>query len=309
MKVVVVGLGIQGRKRRSVAGRDVCATVDPVVEGASYRRVEDVPLADYDAALVCTPDAAKIPVLGYLVGNGKHVLVEKPLLADDDAPLRELASLARARGVACYTAYNHRFEPHLVGMKTLLDGGSLGRVYQVSMFYGNGTARDVRDSAWRDQGLGVIPDLASHMLDLCLFYFGAPTGAAEPWSCARFENAAFDYFALGFPGSSPRLMLEGTLLSWRNTFSLDVFAEHGSAHVFGLCKWGPSSLVVRRRVLPSGKPPEEVATLEQADPTWALEYEHFRSLCANGGTNVDNDIWINDVLNGVRRSLAAGEGA
>ncbi len=188
-------------------------------------------------------------------------------------------------------------------MKQLLDEGTLGRIYQVSMFYGNGTARDVRNSPWRDQGLGVIPDLASHMLDLCLYYFGRPEGPAHPWNCARFENASFDYFALGFPAASPQLMLEGTLLSWRNTFSLDVLAEKGSAHVFGLCKWGPSSFVVRHRVLPSGRPPEDLQTLDQADPTWALEYDYFRTLCQSGGTNIDNDLWINDVLHGVGRSL------
>ena len=309
MRVVVAGLGIQGRKRQKFAGPDVVGTVDPVVAGADYRRIEDVPVGSYDAALVCTPDASKIALLTYLAENGKHMLVEKPLLAEDERELRELERLVKARGVVCYTAYNHRFEPHLVSMKDLLDSGTLGQVYQVSMFYGNGTARDVRNSPWRDQGLGVIPDLASHMLDLLLFYFGPVFNAPQPWNCARFENAAFDYFALGFPENQPRVMLEGTLLSWRNTFSLDVFAENGTAHVFGLCKWGPSSFVVRRRVLPSGKPPEEVKTLEQADPTWAIEYEHFRKLCAAGGTNIANDIWINGVLNGVARSLSVGQHA
>jgi predicted dehydrogenase len=308
MRVIVVGLGIQGRKRRAVAGADVVATVDPVAEGASYRAIEAVPLGQYDAALVCTPDGAKIPLLTYLIDHGKHVLVEKPLLADDGA-LRQLAQRARREGAVCYTAYNHRFEPHLVRMKRLLDEGSLGRIYQVSMFYGNGTARDVRNSPWRDQGLGVIPDLASHMLDLCLFYFGPTDASPQPWKCARFENAAFDYFTVGFPDSTPRLMLEGTLLSWRNTFSLDVFAEKGTAHVFGLCKWGPSSFVVRRRVLPSGKPPEEVHTLEQADPTWAVEYDHFMSLCRSGGTNIDNDIWINGVLNRLAQSVGVEQQA
>ena len=64
----------------------------------------------------------------------------------------------------------------------------------------------------------------------------------------------------------------------------------------GLCKWGPSSLVVRGRALPSGKPDEEVHTLEQKDPTWEIEYRHFLELCREGGTNIDNDLWINDVL-------------
>jgi hypothetical protein len=52
MKVVVVGLGIQGKKRFSVAGPDAVGTVDPVVEHATWRRIEDVPLEAYDAALV-----------------------------------------------------------------------------------------------------------------------------------------------------------------------------------------------------------------------------------------------------------------
>src|SRR5688500_2161460 len=98
MNLIVVGLGIQGRKRRAVAGADVVATVDPVVAEATYRRVEDVPLGTYDAALVCTPDSAKIPLLTYFAEHGKHVLVEKPLLAENETDLEQLAQLVRARG-------------------------------------------------------------------------------------------------------------------------------------------------------------------------------------------------------------------
>ncbi len=39
---------------------------------------------------------------------------------------------------------------------------------------------------------------------------------------------------------------------------------------------------MRTRVLPSGRPPEEAVTLVQDDPTWALEYAHFKTLCASG---------------------------
>ena len=299
MKAIVVGLGIQGRKRLAVAGADAAATVDPFVAGADYARVEDVPLASYDAALVCTPDAPKVDLLTYLLSHGKHVLVEKPLVAADNDRLERLQALSTNADAVCYTAYNHRFEPHLVGVKRLLDDGRIGRPYHCRMFYGNGTARDVRNSAWRDRGLGVIPDLASHMLDLCAFFFGRPRGEAKVWMTQRYENAAPDYFLLGYPDSVPVLKLEGTLLSWRNTFGLDLIGEHGSIHVAGLCKWGPSSLVVRGRVLPSGKPDEEVHTLEQRDPTWAIEYEHFKRLCTTGGSNIDTDIWINTVLNGL----------
>ena len=79
MRVVVAGLGVQGKKRVAIAGTDVVATVDPVASAARYTAIEQVPLADYDAALVCTPDDAKPELLAYLLIHGKHVLVEKPM--------------------------------------------------------------------------------------------------------------------------------------------------------------------------------------------------------------------------------------
>lgn len=309
MRALVIGLGVQGKKRLSVAGPDAVGSVDPVAPGATYRSIDQAPLDTFDAALVCTPDAPKLGLLRYLIEHGKHALVEKPLVASDDRDLRGLEALSRRTGAACYTAYNHRFEPHIVSMKRALDAGRIGRVYQAGLFYGNGTARIVRDSLWRDQGMGVVPDLASHMLDMCEFLFGRPSSQPELWCCSRFENAAPDYFVLGYPHNAPVLKLEGTLLSWRNTFRLDVLGEEGSAHVFGLCKWGPSSFVLRRRVLPSGKPLEEAIVLEQTDPTWAAEYDHFKSLCRTGGTNIATDIWISDVLNEVAQRMSPGMSA
>ena len=305
MRVIVAGLGVQGRKRLAIAGSDVVATVDPVATDAMFRRVEDVPTATYDAALVCTPDSVKVPLLTHLLHHGKHVLVEKPLIAETDEELLKLKDLSISRRAACYTAYNHRFEPHMMRLKRTLESGVLGKVYLAKFFYGNGTARDVRSSAWRDQGMGVFPDLGSHLLDWTLFLFGRPSVLAEVWRDNRFENRASDFFHFGFRGNSPELDFEMTLLSWRNTFRCDVFAELGSAHIDCLCKWGPSTYTQRTRKLPSGRPEEEVETLTCADPTWKSEYEHFLGLCAAPSTNIDNDIWINGVFNGVRRSMVA----
>lgn len=302
MRVVVIGLGIQGRKRAAIAGADVVATIDPVNPDARHRQIEDVPLAAYDAALVCTPDGAKLALLDYLLGNGKHVLVEKPLLAESSAAIARLRDLAREKRVACYTAYNHRFEPHIARLRQLIEAGELGRIYAVRFFYGNGTARDVRNSAWRDSGAGVLPDLGSHLLDMALFLFGRPGGEFRVWSANRFENRACDHVRFG-GGHAPVLEMEMTLLSWRNDFVCDVLAENGSAHIRSLCKWGPTSFTRRRRVLPSGRPTEETVELVQPDPTWALEYEHFKRLAATGAGNLDNDLWINETLGALSRQV------
>jgi scyllo-inositol 2-dehydrogenase (NADP+) len=296
-RVIVVGLGVQGHKRRKVAGADVVAEVDPVNAAARYRRVEEVPLDSYDAALACIPDAAKLEVLAYLLGHGKHVLVEKPLLAAADDDLRRLESLARGSGAVCYTAYNHRFEPHFLRLRDLVASGALGRLYRCRMFYGNGTARLVRESAWRDEGAGVLPDLGSHLLDTARFWFGAVTDDFEIVSCDRFENRAPDHVVIVARRGEPRIELEMTLLSWRNHFTCDLFAEKGSAHIESLCKWGPTTFAHRRRVLPSGRPPEESVTLVEDDPTWAAEYVHFLALCREARpADLGSDLWLNGVL-------------
>ena len=306
MRVIVVGLGVQGHKRLAVAGKEAVATVDPFNAEAQYKRVEDVPLSSYDAALLCIPDEAKIGLITYLLSNRKHLLVEKPLFADEPAELTRLKVLAERHRTVCYTAYNHRFEPHFVRMKELIESGRLGRIYCVRMFYGNGTARLVRDSAWRDRGAGVLPDLGSHLLDTALFWFGRPSAPFRVFSANRFENRAPDHVAFGSNGA-PVLQMEVALLSWRNHFYCDIFAEAGSAHIQSLCKWGPSTLTVRERKLPSGRPDEDSVTLVRPDPTWEIEYRHFKGLCDKGESNIENDIWINDVLGGLNAAVNAGK--
>jgi len=302
MRVIIVGLGNQGKKRQTVAGRDVVATVDPATPGADYVSVLDVPLDSFDAALVCTPDAAKAETLEYLLSRGKHSLVEKPLLGSGRGTLERLAELARQRGVACYTAYNHRFEPNIVRLKEALDSGALGRVYWTRLFYGNGTAANVKGT-WRDQGLGVLADLGSHLLDLVLFLLGPSVAPFQVWGLYRHENHAYDHVAFGSSGDVA-IEAEASLLSWKNTFAIDVIGETGSAHVNGLMKWGTSTLTVRKRVFPSGVPLEQVTASNGPDPTWEAEYQHFKTLCVSGGNTIEKDVWIASALEAIAASAA-----
>jgi len=302
MRVIVVGLGVQGQKRRSVAGDEVVGIVDPFHKDAHYKFIQDVPLNIYDAALLCIPDDPKIEIIEYLLINSKHVLVEKPLFAACSSDLLRIKELAEKNRIVCYTAYNHRFEPHFVRMRNEISSGKLGRIYSVRIFYGNGTARLVRESAWRDQGASVLTDLGSHLLDTVSFWFGRNFAGFRIHSANCFENLACDHVSFGV-NANPLIQLEATLLSWRNHFYCDVFAEHGSAHISSLCKWGPSTFTLRDRKLPSGRPDENSITLLQSDPTWKAEYQYFKELCKKGINNIDNDIWINETLTSLSAAL------
>ena len=309
MRVIVVGLGVQGYKRRRFAGADFVASVDPVNKEADFGRIEDVPLDRYDAVLACIPDEPKVEILGYCIDNKKHVLVEKPLWALEENDILDLQERARRNGTICYTAYNHRFEPHYVRMRDLIASGELGKIYSCRMFYGNGTARLVRDSAWRDHGAGVLPDLGSHLLDTCRFWFGDIADDFAVVSSRAFENRAPDQVIISSDRGQTRIELEMTLLMWRNHFTCDILAEKGTAHITSLCKWGPSTFTRRRRVLPSGRPPEDSVTLVEDDPTWALEYEHFKTLCSTGRvTDLSEDLWLLRALNRIGRDAVAISG-
>jgi predicted dehydrogenase len=182
-------------------------------------------------------------------------------------------------------------------MHDFVASGKLGTIYRCRMFYGNGTARLVRDSAWRDQGAGVLLDLGSHLLDTAKFWFGELGEDFQIVSANCFENRAPDHVVMISKTARPKLEFEMTLLSWRNHFTCDVFAEKGTAHIRSLCKWGPTTFIHRTRILPSGRPPEESITLVEDDPTWALEYAHFKALCERGATtDLSTDLWLNRLL-------------
>lgn len=296
-RAIVAGLGVQGHKRRKFAGGDFVASVDPVNPEADYKSVQDLDPESYDAVLCCTPDTAKVELIHYLLEKGKHVLVEKPLWAPNEETLLQLETKARASNVLVYTAYNHRFEPHWVSARNIIQSGELGTIYRCRAFYGNGTARLVKESAWRDKGSGVLHDLGSHLLDLVDFWFGEKEDPFRIVSSNCFENRAPDHVVIASTSCRPELEFEMTLLSWRNDFVCDIYADKGSLHLQSLCKWGPSRLTQRRRVLPSGRPEEHEVVIVRDDPTWALEYAHFKELCAKKAvTDLSRDIRINRVL-------------
>lgn len=296
MKLIIVGLGNQGQKRKVLLREQVVATVDPFNSEADYKGLHEVPAALFDAALLCVPDEQKPVLMMSLVEMGKHVLVEKPLLMPLES-FQQLNQLAAEKNAYCYTAYNHRFEPAIVQLKQLLESGRLGKLYHCRMFYGNGTARDVRQSRWRDAGAGVVFDLGSHLLDLVDFLFEQRFERFELDLCRNIENHAPDHAIFSGQSMGLSVQLEVSLLSWRNSFYCDIYAEHGSVHLDSLCKWGPASMTIRERRYPSGRPKEDIQTLVQPDPTWELEHQYFIAcIKQQKASNFTKDQWIHQQL-------------
>ena len=169
---------------------------------------------------------------------------------------------------------------------------------------GNGTAALVRDSEWRDQGLGVISDLGSHLLDMIDYWWGLQEREVKFIDARAVENLSYDFALCRLTGTPP-VWAETTLLSWRNDFQCHIRGREGSLHISGLCKWGPAELTLRKRILPSGRPLEEITTLSMPDPTWDAEHDHFLHLIASrqaGNLAVSRE--ISRLLHSLELSLA-----
>ena len=255
----------------------------------------------YDAAVLCVPNQVKLGLLNYLLRAGKHALVEKPLLLPDPKTAQHLNDLARSHDCIWYTSYNNRFEPNVIRLKQLLKEGMLGSFYHARLVYGNGTVQNCIGT-WREGGYGVLEDLGCHLIDLIDFLFNDVSSDFLIWKASKIESQVFDHCI--FATSNGKIVLECALLMWKNTFTIDVYGRLGSLHLRGLCKWGPSELLIHQRVLPSGIPIETREVVEQDDRTWHLDIREFEKRVKSRETSFVGDLRISKVLQGLVQKAA-----
>ena len=72
MRLLIVGLGVQGQKRKKLLNKKyIYATVDTKNKSADFKNIKDVPLDKYDSVFVCTPDFEKLRFLFALDCRGR----------------------------------------------------------------------------------------------------------------------------------------------------------------------------------------------------------------------------------------------
>jgi predicted dehydrogenase len=134
-----------------------------------------------DAVLVCTPPQLAPAVLRVAHGKGVHAFVEKPL-ATSLRDATELAGLYETRELVNQVGYVNRFNDVFVRAKSFLDEGLLGRVVRFrSEMHSRTVIRENEETGWRAaraSGGGAIFEMASHAIDLAIFFFGQPTHVA-----------------------------------------------------------------------------------------------------------------------------------
>ena len=179
MKVAVIGVGSMGYNHLRVYSE----MGDVQVVGASDLNRERLQLAEDrfsvntylryqdlfekeepEAVSVTVPTAEHEKVAAYALEKGAHVLVEKPIAATVEEGKR-LIALAKKLDRQLMVGHIIRFNPAMQSLKTRLDSGDLGKIFQVFCRRAGPFPARIRD-------VGVVVDLAPHDVDIMRFLTG-----------------------------------------------------------------------------------------------------------------------------------------
>ena len=156
--------------------RRLGARLPPLAEVPAFGTFEDMRDAvELDAVVIATPHTQHHPQLIAAIGQGLHVLCEKPMVVSPDQA-SEVAAAAAESGVVVTVDYQRRMEPGYRYARDAIASGELGEVRAIEATIGQGWARLTRDS-WRQDpelsGGGMLMDTGSHMVDVLLWLAGS----------------------------------------------------------------------------------------------------------------------------------------
>jgi UDP-N-acetylglucosamine 3-dehydrogenase len=188
LRAGLIGLGAMGRNHARVlsglAGVELVGIVDPA--GDQHGSVRGVPILPsvaelialgIDYAVVACPTALHEEVGLELAHNGVGALIEKPLAQSVDAS-RRLVDAFEAKGLVAGVGHIERYNPSLQSLRSRLEAGELGDVYQV-------VTRRQGPFPHRIADVGVVMDLATHDIDLTSWVTGQPYAAVSARTVSR----------------------------------------------------------------------------------------------------------------------------
>jgi UDP-N-acetyl-2-amino-2-deoxyglucuronate dehydrogenase len=220
---------------------------------------------ELDVVAICTPNGLHAEHSIEALKAGKHVLCEKPmaLSAKDCSAMIHAAERANKR---LFIVKQNRFNPPVMAVKELIDGGKLGKIYSVQLNCFWNRNADYYKNSWKgtkDLDGGTLYTQFSHFIDLLYWFLGdvesldSYTGNFDHAGLIEFEDTGVVIlkFLTGAIGT-----INYTVNAYKKNMegSLTIFAEKGTVKIGGqyLNELEYQSLEGEAiRNLPPGNPP------------------------------------------------------
>jgi predicted dehydrogenase len=309
MNVVIIGCGLIGRKRALALDKEdiLTACCDTNLDIAK-KFGEDFHCSyftDYkklfleincDTVIVSVINKYAKDIIIKALGNGKHVIAEKPLgrnyeeaeemvgaaeSGEQGAEGKEHGAEGREH-LVLKTGFNHRFHLAIWKAKQLADEGMIGKIFNIRARYGHG-GRQGMEKEWRASkdlcGGGELLDQGVHVIDLIRWFGGEVkevVGKVETkfWDMEVEDNAS----AILKTKNGVTAAFSVSWTNWKNIFSFEIFGTGGYLKIEGLGgSYGPETLEFGKRKPEGGKPDIEFFEFPSEDVSWKKEWEEFKN--------------------------------
>jgi UDP-N-acetylglucosamine 3-dehydrogenase len=174
LRAGLIGLGAMGRNHARVLhlldGVELVGVLDPAPGAVApfgvpvVSDIEQLLALHLDYAVIACPTALHEEIGLRLAEAGVHALIEKPLAPSVPAALR-LVDAFESRGLVGAVGHIERYNPSLQSLRTRLEAGELGDIYQI-------VTRRQGPFPGRIADVGVVMDLATHDIDLTAWVTG-----------------------------------------------------------------------------------------------------------------------------------------
>lgn len=138
----------------------------------AFENIEEFISVGIDAAVIATPNFTHAEYTMKLIDHGIHVLCEKPV-ALTEKEIFDVCNHLEKRNVIYVPAFVNRWRQDIQMINTEIDSGKIGKITEIQAGWirKNGVPRP---GTWFTKqslsGGGVLIDLGSHILDICLMF-------------------------------------------------------------------------------------------------------------------------------------------
>lgn len=171
----------------------------------SYNSVDELLNdANIDLVVVNTPNYLHYEHTKAALEKGKHVLVEKPFVANVQQA-KELFDLAESLDKKLFVYQNRRWDSDFLAVKNVIESGKLGKLSEFHIRFER-YRKTISPKAFKEESnaaSGLMYDLGPHLLDQVIHLFGEPLSYHKFLGKNREGTQVDDYFfiQLAYPDS------------------------------------------------------------------------------------------------------------
>jgi len=241
VNVGIIGIGGAGRAHAhrflrnnyvaSVRGYDI-KNVD--FDRISVSRSFSNFISDVDIVSICSPDATHGEFIKSCIEKGKHVLVEKPMVASYEEAIGLEKCLKDNPDLKFSIHHQMRFVPAFQKAKELMQSGELGDIFYIEAnYWHNMRDRNTLYDDWRVSGKGqsVIFGAACHPVDLILYLVGSASEVVSHHTLL--SKNAYKNYVQPYTSASSLISFANGIIAKCHTNNCAIFPQFNNLVILG----------------------------------------------------------------------------